>query len=363
MLEEKVLKEKVLEEKAIQIQYFLKSKVPAAISALKRRNRRPLLLLEHAQQHKMLSVTEQPFIHLHSGLDSIISEHGRSGDDRWCELWTAKGSWKQGKQAIKTGSGEAISYCFNEDFLIGSLAIQLSSEYSLQELSETCYGQIIDFIGTQGKPHLLRMWNYFPYINQLDNNLERYQQFCIGRHQAFVGKAIRYPAASAVGSYSSVMVIVFIATAQAGLFVENPEQLSAYHYPSYYSPKSPSFSRASVYQNSVTSQLYISGTASIVGHESKFHGDIIGQTLQTIKNLNRLIQYTNDQETIEKPFNSSDTTVDPPAIKVYLRNPADLAIVAPLIEEFSPNCSNICYLTADICRQELDIEIEMQLNI
>ena len=52
----------------------------------------------------------------------------------------------------------------------------------------------------------------------------------------------------------------------------------------------------------------------------------------------------------------------PPFIKVYLRNPDDFQKVSQLIQEFVPNCNNICFLQADICRQELDIEIEMLIS-
>ncbi|MCU7940115.1 MAG: hypothetical protein KZQ64_01940 [gamma proteobacterium symbiont of Bathyaustriella thionipta] len=154
------------------------------------------------------------------------------------------------------------------------------------------------------------------------------------------------------------MVIVFIATRKRGVFLENPDQISAYEYPAYYSPESPSFSRAAVYQCSASRQLFISGTASIVGHQSLFHDDIAGQTQQTIKNLKRLIEHANAQTGTISQFDLSNS----PAVKIYLRNPADLAIVLPIIKDTLSNGDNICYLHADICRQELDIEIEMLIN-
>ena len=156
------------------------------------------------------------------------------------------------------------------------------------------------------------------------------------------------------------MTILFIATGASGLFLENPDQVSAYEYPRQYSPKSPSFARASIYREQEVIQLYISGTASIVGHESKFHGDIVNQTHQTLKNLSRLIDHTNAQESIQD--NTFDISEVFPAIKVYLRNPMDRDSVAPLVEQFALHSDNICYLQADICRQELDIEIEMLLT-
>ena len=159
-----------------------------------------------------------------------------------------------------------------------------------------------------------------------------------------------------------MMLILFIATKQPVLFIENPDQISAYAYPSHYSPRSPSFARASVHQTSLNKQLYISGTASIVGHKSLFPGDIVGQTKQTIKNIEKLIQHAGKKFNVSTHFNISDSTADLSSIKIYLRNPDDLAKVTPLIQKFVPLCNNICYLQADICRQELDIEIEMLLN-
>lgn len=331
----------------------------------------PLLLLEHYPQ-VIDSENYQPdhtCIQLQSGLQSI--------GEKQCELWVAEGEWEQG--VIDLSSEAELSFSFNEQFLIGSLSIPLVSGSSLQNISQLYYERIIDFIQTQNKPHLLRMWNYFPKINQSDSSesgfLERYQQFCIGRHNAFassVEKEFKYPAASAVGSCSDTysetkMVILFIATHESGRFLENPDQISAYQYPNHYSPKSPSFARASIFQTENHQQLYISGTASIVGHESQFSGDVINQTHQTIRNLKRLIEHSNgdcinDKAICDEVFSLASSSVGAPIIKVYLRNPDDKEKVAPIIEDFSPDSEYICYLQADVCRQELDIEIEMLLN-
>lgn len=360
----------MLDSNTINIQYIPQNQIQDSLTALEQHNVQPLLLLDHTQQATVLPKLnilkyKQPLISLQSGLNSIDYHNSES----YCELWTAKGHWQQGSRALKNDIDSQISFCSNDETLIGSLSMQLSADHSLQEHSQYCYEQILDFIASQDNAHLLRMWNYFPDINVDNNNIERYQQFCVGRYHAFSEKAkksIQYPAASAVGSYSSclspMLLIVFIATKKTGIFLENPDQISAYHYPQQYSPKSPSFSRAAVYQSLACSQLYISGTASIVGHQSRFQNNIIGQTQQTIKNLKKLIEHTNSQDEVRSTFDLSDSQMRPPAIKVYLRNPADIMTVSPIIEELLPACGNICYLHADICRQELDIEIEMVLS-
>lgn len=358
----------MLDSHNIHIQYFPQSHLDRALSALKQQNKTALLLLEHTKLRKTALTTAefQPLIHLKSGLESICSSN--SQNEPWCELWSAAGQWQPGTQSNQSSSGR-LSFCTHNEYLIGSLSIPLTAKDSLQQQTQSYYEQIIDFINAQEKPHLLRMWNYFPFINQLDDGLERYQQFCVGRHIAFnehqnpANTEIQYPAASALGSHSSTMLILFIATKQPVLFIENPDQISAYAYPSHYSPRSPSFARASVHKTSLNKQLYISGTASIVGHKSLFPGDITGQTKQTIKNIKKLIQHVGKKLNVSTHFNDSGSTTDLSSIKIYLRNPDDLAKVTPLIQKFVPLCNNICYLQADICRQELDIEIEMLLNL
>ncbi len=359
----------ISEKEAISIKYLPQSQILLALSDLREQNRVPLLLVNHFQQKKGTYKQDSEytrklgandvFIQLQSGLDSI--------GEQQCELWIGSGQWQYGHKELDVDVD--LSFCSNENTLIGSVSIPLEENSSLQNLSQLYYKQIIDFISEQSKQHLLRMWNYFPDINQSGHVLERYQEFCIGRHNAFASGATKefdYPAASAVGSASQAlspkMVIIFIATHESGLFLENPDQISAYQYPSHYSPKSPSFARASIYHTGKLQQLHISGTASIVGHESKFHGDIINQTHQTIKNLKRLIKHGNEECAQNEQFSLMSSSAGAPIIKVYLRNPADKEIVAPIIQAFTPDTQYICYLQADVCRQELDIEIEMLLN-
>ena len=111
------------------------------------------------------------------------------------------------------------------------------------------YTRIFQYIDHHGYRNLLRVWHYFPQINDDENGLERYRSFNIGRHAAFVanGRTIgeeHVPAASALGSNSGSLVIYFIARRQPGKPVENPRQISAYHYPKLFGPRSPIFVRA-----------------------------------------------------------------------------------------------------------------------
>lgn len=340
----------------IQINYLKQNQIKPFISEQMNQGGVPLLLLEHSQQLTDLKGFAHKPMHLSSGLESIQSQQLSP----WCEVWTAKGQWLAGQDTH-------IHYYENAEFLVGNLSIPLLPDACLQDLSQEYYEQVIDFTRRKNKQCLIRMWNYFPDINRSeqmtskgcsDTLLERYQQFCVGRHYAFESGP-EYPAASAVGSHSSTLVIIFIAVEKGGIFLENPVQTSAYQYPKQYSPQSPSFSRASIYQNPLFNQLWISGTASIIGHESRFPNDIIAQTKQTIENLKILIDHANAQPEIETLFALNERQMPSLAIKVYLRNADDFQKIAPVIQELLPNTQNICYLQGDICRQELDIEIEL----
>ena len=141
-----------------------------------------------------------------------------------------------------------------------------------------------------GYPHLARLWNYLPQINVETDGLERYRQFNSARRNALIAYRRdltgNVPAACALGSVTgSPLVIYFLASRQAATAVENPRQVSAYEYPAQYGPK-PAFSRASILGNT----LFISGTASIVGHETVHVGDVTAQTRETLANIEALVE-------------------------------------------------------------------------
>lgn len=207
--------------------------------------------------------------------------------------------------------------------------------------------------------HLYRVWNYVPRINQARHGIESYQQFNIGRWQAFEGVYGRHlrsflPAASAVGIHGDDMVVAFVAGRQPGRFLENPDQVPAYHYPEDYGPRSPGFSRASMAGCGGIDLAFISGTASIRGHASVRIGDVSGQLDVTLDNL----EIMGRQMGIDLRQHDRDDRASW-HLKCYLRNPGDLAAVqAQLEQRIGRAAADFIFLQADICRRELDIEIE-----
>jgi enamine deaminase RidA (YjgF/YER057c/UK114 family) len=136
------------------------------------------------------------------------------------------------------------------------------------------------------------------------------------------------------------------------VFVENPRQVSAYHYPRQYGSHRPVFSRAALLTQGDGRTLFISGTASIVGHESLHIGDCAAQTRETLANIGALLEEANRV--------AGDTHFDRStlAYKVYVRRPADLPVVQQELASTLGPDAQIIYLQADICRQDLLVEIE-----
>ena len=91
----------------------------------------------------------------------------------------------------------------------------------------------------------------------------------------------------------SPLSIYFLAARRPPKMIENPRQTSAYHYPPKFGRHSPIFSRACVWGESGGGRLFVSGTASIVGHETIHRGDVIAQTRETMVNIGALLEEAN----------------------------------------------------------------------
>ena len=230
----------------------------------------------------------------------------------------------------------------------------------LAPLAERAYAELFATLDATARPHLLRIWNFLPQINADGGGLERYRQFNAGRQRAFVGAGRALfdgaPAASALGTHGGPLALRFVAGRSAAVAVENPRQVSAYHYPSDHGPRSPIFSRAAwVDAGAGRSALLISGTASIVGHRSLHAGDVAAQARETVANLRALVAAA------ARAGRPRVTLADLRCI-VYLRHAADLTRVrAELNSAFGADAAALDaaqYVEADICRSELLVEIE-----
>lgn len=266
-----------------------------------------------------------------------------------CEIWLAG-------EPVSAAAEGAIRLAVSGDFLFGVLVAPEGAD-GLQAVSERAYRDIFALLERRGFPHAVRCWNYFARINEPQGGIERYKLFNLGRGAAFEAtnrfEAETIPAACALGTRSGdELIVYFVAAHRAARPVENPRQVSAYRYPSRYGPHSPMFSRAVVYPAGEAQLLFVSGTASIVGHETLHAGDVVAQTRETLANLEAVFAEAN-RVTWPGAFAMREASY-----KVYVRRGADAEAVRREVFAAIGDDADVHFLRADICRQDLLVEIE-----
>ncbi|HYL04148.1 MAG TPA: hypothetical protein VEU54_12100 [Steroidobacteraceae bacterium] len=286
-----------------------------------------------------------------------------AGTPGLCEVWRSGEPVASGhRNRVRfRHSGQLLFGCIavaEGDFALGCDAPGCQAAPSpLQAATAQAYREICATLDAAGYPHLVRVWNYLPDINRDTHGTERYRQFNAARQDGLRagGRPLAGPvaAASALGARSgSPLVVYFLATRTAPAFIENPRQLSAYRYPREYGPQSPVFSRAALLRQRERLTLFISGTASIVGHRSIHVGDAAAQTRETLANIEALLGEANR---IERSARFSFGSL---ACKVYVRRPADVPAVRDELRATLDPAARVVYLQADICREDLLVEIE-----
>ena len=239
--------------------------------------------------------------------------------------------------------------------------IQLREAYpaDLRSLTFEAYTEMLSAIQSTNCPHIIKIWNYFDRINEEEGGLERYRQFSWARSDAFERMNVSdddLPTGTAIGTQggNTLSLIALLSRHRLQRF-ENPRQVSAYRYPEQYGPRSPKFSRAGLVESENQNIFIVSGTAAVIGHQSVHPFDLASQTDVTFNNLSLLTQVAESfkREKITPKLDENS------ALRVYLRNPADYPYVeAQLRAKLKGSPTNVAFLHGDICRSELEIEID-----
>ena len=267
-------------------------------------------------------------------------------DEDMIELWISHG-------AVRFGTAGPLRYAMDDDFLFGIVEIDERRYDGIAAAAGAAYRAIVDFQRESSHAHVLRMWNYFDRINDGDADAERYKQFCLGRASGLADSAIgALPAATGIGRLngSPILQVYWLAGRVPGIALENPRQTSAFRYPRQYGPAAPSFSRAMVVSNS---GVVISGTASIVGFQSRHAGDLAAQLQETTTNLKAVLAAAAQTAPGVPPEFDGNSL-----FKLYLRDAALRDDCVALLRQQLPEAAPLLTLEADICRRDLLLEIE-----
>ncbi len=219
---------------------------------------------------------------------------------------------------------------------------------------------------------VVRTWLYLGDIVGPEGETQRYKELNRARtdfYRDLVFAAHRtppgfnrrvFPASTGIGTEGNdvIMSSMAMVTDRDDVWIvplENPRQTSAFDYGSEYGPKSPKFARAMAIATADSATILISGTASITDAETRFVGDVEGQTRQTLDNIADLIGGENLRQHGLSGLGA--TLNDLALVRVYIKRQEDYAKTKAVCEELLGELPAI-YAVADVCRPELLVEIE-----
>lgn len=200
---------------------------------------------------------------------------------------------------------------------------------------------------------IIRQWNYIERITAFDGPNQHYQAFNNVRSTFYAKTEWRngYPAATGIGANLGGILIdvdaaVFTSPEAFATPIDNKLQVAAHAYSNQVleeanqTKTTPKFERAKSMTFGDRKLIYISGTAAIRGEESLKGVGLERQLRITMENIAELIQ---------------DARLE--ALRVYLKNRSDYEKAVKGMEAYGLRIP-ISYMWADVCREELLIEIE-----
>jgi len=249
-----------------------------------------------------------------------------------------------------------------------------TSATSVYDRSISGFQKMREMLQSVGIPfeQVIRTWLYLGDIVGPEGDTQRYKELNRARtdfYRDYCFRAVKtpegfnpkiYPASTGIGSDSRDVLMSCIALSTerddlVGMPLENPLQTSAFDYSTKYGPKSPKFARAMALSCGPFATIFVSGTASITESETRYVGDVEGQTRQTLKNIEALISGDNLSR---HGMPGLGTTLDGLAlVRVYIKRQGDYAKTRAVCEELLGELPTV-YAVADVCRPELLVEIE-----
>lgn len=264
-----------------------------------------------------------------------------------------------------SGSGEALVFSRN--------GVRISTGFSCSVEDDCRTNALKAFSGLEAllsvtgfsMADIVRQWNYISRILRFEGPYQHYQLFneTRAKHYGnyFEGKG--FPAATGIGTCGKGIIIEYIAVCGSAVFtvpIDNPEQVPAYRYPQEMLKgealdrvkSTPKFERGRFLSVHGSDMVFVSGTAAIRGPHVVYPENSDLQTLYTIDNIEQL---TSPQNLEKQGIRPGDFVFD--YIRVYLKDRNDYPVVLKYCREKYGDVPCV-WIEADICRDELMVEIE-----
>lgn len=238
-----------------------------------------------------------------------------------------------------------------------NLPVREQSEQAFRKAEEILKAERMNF------GDIVRQWNYLERITDIAHGNQCYQDFNDVRTLFYASSAWEsgYPAATGIGTqYGGILIDFNAVSGEVDIVpLDNDWQRAAHVYSDEVlishredtEKGTPKFERGKSVSDRRQEVIYISGTAAIRGEESVTTGDVLSQTEITLENIQHLIGLEEGRE------NWLEHSGKLGLLRVYLKNEEDAPAVKADLDKLCPDLP-IAYLYADVCREELLIEIE-----
>lgn len=250
------------------------------------------------------------------------------------------------------------------EIVSGELQADLTLDIGRQ--ADAVFRRMAEILAAEGfaATDIARQWNYIERITRMAPEGQHYQMFNDARSRFYdrCEWPDGYPAATGIGARTGGASVMFDAVreAETNIPIDNPLQVAAHAYsqkvlidrPENRGKTTPKFERARYIADRGEAAIYISGTAAIRGEES-CRSDIAEQTAMTMDNIETLV----GGENLARHGIAASDKPDYALLRVYIKRDGDAEEAERWMKENYPRTPTL-YLSADICREELLVEIE-----
>lgn len=245
-----------------------------------------------------------------------------------------------------------------------------------RKASQAAFDQMREILEAENMSydHIVRQWNFIGKILEVKNDLQNYQVFNEVRSENYhkFRRIHSYPAATGIGvKHGGVTIDFYAVEPQQGLkiiAIDNPDQIRPYDYSQQVlkgkplagkeTKQPPQFERAVFVADRQSYSLFVSGTASIIGQATIGIDDIVKQTEVTLENIKKLTDANRIQHLTGNSQADAGKLI---LLRAYIKYQEDFSKVESICNERFPGVP-IVYCEADVCRDNLLVEIEAEFS-
>ena len=335
---------------------------------------------EYVQRSKLLTSKLEEFYGEIPPPISIIGQPPENGYECVMELillYNNTSDYSLKRKRLENITYSVIEYNETKEVFAGGLSSSLVSDsYCPLNFSRNAFKLMENILEAEqlSFSDIVRQWNYVEGIlekqTQNDGVRQNYQIFNDVRSVYYAKSDFNngYPAATGIGMSTGGIILDFIALKPNNsvniIPIKNPRQIDAHQYSEEVlvgkpieeitQKTSPKFERAKFTSISNIGQIYVSGTAAILGQKSESAQAIKEQTVTTIENIENLISQSN---LYDHDIKANSRPLKLTYLRAYIKDEKDVEIVKDICEKYYPDLPAV-YLISDICRDDLLVELE-----